>query len=189
LEAWKGRISGVLHLKPEEPHFDVFAGIERYALEHGNWDWRVEPFLRLVRQARGRTLAAPRVPAKSAASAASPVRPNPQWLADLKAGKFGFTKMRDPAAPYRLHARLHLSCRGPEERRCAECHKMAPGAQPGRKGAPLASSWMRRVRFTNPENNSFLLAPLAKAAGGTEKCGKAVFAGTNDPDYSSSKFR
>ncbi|MGL6193814.1 MAG: hypothetical protein ACRC2T_03220, partial [Thermoguttaceae bacterium] len=27
------------------------------------------------------------------------------------------------------------------------------------------------------------LAPLAKSAGGSEKCGKAVFADTNDPDY------
>ena len=34
-----------------------------------------------------------------------------------------------------------------------------------------------------PENNSFLLAPLAKAAGGSEKCGKAIFADKNDPDY------
>ena len=35
----------------------------------------------------------------------------------------------------------------------------------------------------NPEKNSFLLAPLAKAAGGTQKCGKPVFASTADPDY------
>ena len=28
----------------------------------------------------------------------------------------------------------------------------------------------------NPEKNSFLLAPLAKAAGGTQKCGQPVFA-------------
>ena len=34
-----------------------------------------------------------------------------------------------------------------------------------------------------PENNSFLLAPLARAAGGTETCGKAIFATKNDPDY------
>ena len=36
--------------QPWAHHFDVFAGIERYALEHGNWDCVVEPFLRLVRQ-------------------------------------------------------------------------------------------------------------------------------------------
>ena len=34
-----------------------------------------------------------------------------------------------------------------------------------------------------PENNSFMLAPLAKAAGGTEKCGQAVFPSKEDPDY------
>jgi hypothetical protein len=30
--------------------------------------------------------------------------------------------------------------------------------------------------------NPFLLAPLAKSAGGTERCG-AIFADKNDPDY------
>jgi hypothetical protein len=34
-----------------------------------------------------------------------------------------------------------------------------------------------------PENNNFLLAPLARQAGGTEKCGRAVFASRDDPDY------
>jgi len=41
----------------------------------------------------------------------------------------------------------------------------------------------RWLRITNPQLNPFLLAPLAKAAGGTEKCGQAVFANTDDPDY------
>ena len=55
-------------------------------------------------------------------------------------------------------------------RRCAECHTA---------GVP------RRfyTRITNPQNNSFLLAPLAKSAGGTQKCGKAVFNNTDDADY------
>ena len=39
------------------------------------------------------------------------------------------------------------------------------------------------TRITNPELNNFLLAPLAKSAGGTEACGRAVFASTDDPDY------
>ena len=42
---------------------------------------------------------------------------------------------------------------------------------------------MGRVRFTNVEKNPFLLAPLAKSVGGTEQCGKAVFAEKTDPDY------
>ena len=56
-------------------------------------------------------------------------------------------------------------------RRCAECH--AGGKVPRRQ-------W---VRITEPQYNPFLIAPLAKAAGGNEKCGKAIFADTNDPDY------
>jgi hypothetical protein len=35
----------------------------------------------------------------------------------------------------------------------------------------------------NPEKNNFLLAPLAREAGGTQKCGRAVFASPADPDY------
>lgn len=55
-------------------------------------------------------------------------------------------------------------------RRCAECH---------RAGVPRKFY----TRVTNPQNNSFLLAPLAKDAGGTQACGKRVFASTADPDY------
>ena len=39
------------------------------------------------------------------------------------------------------------------------------------------------TRVLNPEKNSFLLAPLAKEAGGTQRCGQPVFASTADPDY------
>jgi hypothetical protein len=56
-------------------------------------------------------------------------------------------------------------------RRCAACH--AGGKIPRRE-------W---VRITEPEFNSFLVAPLARSAGGNEKCGKAVFADKSDPDY------
>ena len=34
-----------------------------------------------------------------------------------------------------------------------------------------------------PENNSFLLAPLSKEAGGTERCGPPVFLSKDDDDY------
>jgi hypothetical protein len=56
-------------------------------------------------------------------------------------------------------------------RRCAECHK--------------DGKFPRRVwtRITEPAMNNFLLAPLARSAGGSQKCGKAVFAATDDPDY------
>ena len=55
-------------------------------------------------------------------------------------------------------------------RRCVECHD---------SGVPREFY----TRFMNPQDNAFLLAPLAKDAGGTQKCGKTVFASTDDPDY------
>ncbi|MBN2477580.1 MAG: hypothetical protein JXB62_23435 [Pirellulales bacterium] len=57
------------------------------------------------------------------------------------------------------------------QRRCVECHQDA--------------KIPRRVwtRITEPELNPFLIAPLAKSAGGSQKCGKAVFADRNDRDY------
>jgi hypothetical protein len=56
-------------------------------------------------------------------------------------------------------------------RRCAECHK---------DGAVPRLFW---TRITNPRMNAFLLAPLAKSAGGSEACGRAVFTSASDPDY------
>jgi hypothetical protein len=56
-------------------------------------------------------------------------------------------------------------------RRCAECH------EPGR--VPRAF-W---TRLETPQLNSFLLAPLARSAGGTERCGRPVLATRDDPDY------
>jgi len=54
--------------------------------------------------------------------------------------------------------------------RCAACHD---------DGIP-------RKHFTRilaPEENSFLLAPLAKTAGGTGACGQSIFRSKDDPDY------
>jgi hypothetical protein len=56
-------------------------------------------------------------------------------------------------------------------RRCAQCHK---GGE-----FPLRGY----VRVTGVENNAFLLAPLDRAAGGTGRCGKPVFASRDDADY------
>jgi cytochrome c553 len=56
-------------------------------------------------------------------------------------------------------------------RRCAGCH------EGGKVPRPF---W---TRLQNPQRNSFLLAPLAVEAGGTGKCGQAVFADAHDPDY------
>lgn len=57
------------------------------------------------------------------------------------------------------------------QRRCADCH--AEGKVPR----------TFYTRIENPQDNPFLLAPLAKSAGGTERCGAATFASTDDPDY------
>jgi len=73
-------------------------------------------------------------------------------------------------------------------RRCAACHEekqvdalltWRPPKWSGGRG-PWGG---RGVRIENPERNDFLLAPLAKSAGGTERCGQAVFGSTDDPDY------
>lgn len=56
-------------------------------------------------------------------------------------------------------------------RRCAGCH--AEGKAPR----------TFYTRIDNPQDNPFLLAPLAKSAGGTERCGQGIFASTDDPDY------
>jgi hypothetical protein len=55
-------------------------------------------------------------------------------------------------------------------RRCAECHEQT-----------ISRDFYTRI--LKPEHNRFLLAPLAKDAGGTERCGKAIFRSKDDPDY------
>jgi hypothetical protein len=56
-------------------------------------------------------------------------------------------------------------------RRCNMCHQTS--------GVPRQPY----LRITNVHNNAFLLAPLAVKAGGTGRCGKAVFKSQDDPDY------
>ena len=55
-------------------------------------------------------------------------------------------------------------------KRCASCHA---------EGVPRKFY----TRILEPQNNSFLLAPLAKSAGGTEACGRPIFESKDDPDY------
>ncbi len=56
-----------------------------------------------------------------------------------------------------------------QAKRCAQCHEKVPRTF--------------YTRMLKPQNNRFLLAPLAKSAGGTQQCGPAVFASKDDPDY------
>ena len=62
-------------------------------------------------------------------------------------------------------------------RRCVSCHK---ADKKGRAALPRPADW---IRVEHPERNAFLTAPLAAKAGGTGKCGRAVFESTADPDY------
>ncbi|MHC4477771.1 MAG: HzsA-related protein [Planctomycetota bacterium] len=61
------------------------------------------------------------------------------------------------------------------QRRCAGCHD---ADDKGKVRIPREFY----LRITNPQLNGFLVAPLAKSAGGTETCGP-VFKSTDDPDY------
>lgn len=56
------------------------------------------------------------------------------------------------------------------QRRCSSCHP---------SGLPSCGF----VRITDPELNDFLVAPLAKEAGGRQSCGQPIFATKEDPDY------
>ena len=103
-------------------------------------------------------------------------------------------------------------CRDVFKRRCWECHKnteennvtgfpfnwgIRRDKEKGKLGRPTGS-YERivlpndparmfdagvLVDYTQPECSSILLAPLAKEAGGLGRCGRAVFADKNDPDY------
>jgi len=57
------------------------------------------------------------------------------------------------------------------KRRCNEGHK----------GGKMPRQFWTRI--VNPQMNSFLLAPLAKADGGSGVCGRPVFRSMDDPDY------
>ena len=64
------------------------------------------------------------------------------------------------------------------QRRCVSCHNQKNGDKEELK---IPRTFYLRV--TNPQLNDFLLAPLAKSAGGTEACGAPVFYSKDDPDY------
>jgi len=63
------------------------------------------------------------------------------------------------------------------QRRCVSCHQ-----QKDNKGnyRLQRKEWLR---ISHPELNNFMLAPLAKTAGGAQACKKAVFQSKDDPDY------
>jgi len=94
------------------------------------------------------------------------------WL-DLNVPYYGTSSSNHKArlgSRRMMPAALDATLNDVASRRCNGCHK---------RGIPRKFY----TRVMNPQNNSFLLAPLAKAAGGTERCGKPVFASKDDPDY------
>ena len=119
------------------------------------------------------------------------------WI-DLNVPYYASSETSHPAAPgcRRIYPpTLDTVLNEVAARRCAECHE---------KGNVSRRDWTHRtqnlfhypqenadgvvprrpwVQISEPERNPFLLAPLAKEAGGTQRCGRAVFADKNDPDY------
>jgi hypothetical protein len=94
------------------------------------------------------------------------------WM-DLNIPYYGTSSSQHTAqlgSRHMLPPKLDAALADVAARRCVECHA---------EGVPRKFY----TRVMNPEKNSFLLAPLAKSAGGTEQCGQPVFASTSDPDY------
>lgn len=60
-------------------------------------------------------------------------------------------------------------------RRCADCHGDSDGT---------GGTWRLSLDRFETAGSRMLIAPLARSAGGWQRCGEAVFATTDDPDYS-----
>lgn len=84
-----------------------------------------------------------------------------------------FVNKRAPTPPYDLPAdqtlRKHLA--DLHQRRCAGCHQ------------PAQVTRLDWIDYRDPARSLFLTAPLAKSAGGTGKCGQAVYPDQADADY------
>ncbi len=94
------------------------------------------------------------------------------WL-DLNVPYYGTSSSNHKArlgSRRMLPLNLDSTLREVAARRCVSCHQ-----------AGIPRKFYTRVM--HPEHNNFLLAPLASAAGGTQKCGPPVFQSTSDPDY------
>ena len=85
----------------------------------------------------------------------------------------GFINKRPAKPPYDLPADRDLAGKlaAVHAKRCAECHTAADVSR---------LDW---VSLRQPRASLFLAAPLAKEAGGTARCGNAVYKDQTDPDY------
>ncbi len=84
-----------------------------------------------------------------------------------------FINKRQEVPAYDLPADQELlnQIQAVHQRRCQSCHQATDITRP---------YW---IDVHDPTNSLFLLAPLAKSAGGTEKCGSATYTSKSDPDY------
>ena len=84
-----------------------------------------------------------------------------------------FVNSRPEHPPYDMPAdkELQQTVLSIHQKRCSECH------------APDVVSRLDWIDLKEPAKSLFLTAPLAATAGGTERCGRAIYADQNDPDY------
>ncbi len=84
-----------------------------------------------------------------------------------------FINKRQAVAAYDLPADVELlgKIEAIHKRRCQDCHDPTEVTRP---------DW---INLYAPQESLFLAAPLASEAGGLQKCRRAVYAGTSDPDY------
>lgn len=109
----------------------------------------------------------------SFALSSSEVRRLLTWI-DLNVPYYGTSETSHPETPgcrQIYPPELNKVLAEVAQRRCAECHEGGKFPRP---------FW---TRIGNPQLNNFLVAPLAREAGGSGACGKAVFQSTQDPDY------
>jgi mono/diheme cytochrome c family protein len=85
--------------------------------------------------------------------------------------RFVNSRPKDP--PYDMPAdkELQETVLKVHRKRCADCH------------TPDEVSRLDWIDLNTPEKSRFLAAPLAKAAGGTGQCSKAVYTDQTDPDH------
>jgi hypothetical protein len=79
---------------------------------------------------------------------------------------------------------LLAKLRGLHQKRCAGCHASGTTILSGM--APVSTDVVSRLDWIDihqADRSLFLRAPLAKSSGGTQKCGQAVYASDDDPDY------
>jgi hypothetical protein len=84
-----------------------------------------------------------------------------------------FVNKRAESQPYNLPADQELaeSLAAIHQRRCVSCHAVE---------AVTRLDW---IDIHNPGSSRFLTAPLAKGAGGDDRCSQAIYSRTDDPDY------